>query len=128
VNPLIVVLDDSPTILATAEVALAALGEVATTTLWSQAAAWILEASRDRARQVSLVCDLQMPGIHGGDFCRIVRRHTPGVGVVAFTSAPEQAPDGLFAVVRKDDGFGELRATLREFLARRAPVPAARGA
>lgn len=120
-QPLIVLLDDSPIICAAGEEALAPIGEVRSSELWTEAGAWLLEAAPHR--KTVLVSDLDMPGIQGGDFCQITRRHSPSVGVIAFTSSPQKAPAGLFAVVSKQDGLGALRLEVERFLIQ-APSPA----
>ena len=64
-----------------------------------------------------LVCDLEMPGINGADFCRIVRRHSPRTRIAIFTSEPARVPVGIAdAVVSKHDGAAALRLAVSRLI------------
>ncbi|MGE0708223.1 MAG: response regulator [Planctomycetota bacterium] len=110
------VLDDDPVVLERLRDALAGLGEVHTSALWSDLAPSLLRAGASGQRVV-LVCDLDMPGISGVDFCNIVRRHCPDVGLIIFTSEPTRTPGGVAdLVIAKQEGAGALRGAVQRLL------------
>ena len=115
-RPTIFVLDDDPTILRMAKSALKRLGDVREAALWSQISSPLLTAARVGERVV-LVCDLEMPGINGAEFCRIVRRHAASVRIVIFSSKTEDAPEGVAdAVIPKQAGITALVKRVQGFL------------
>ena len=65
-----------------------------------------------------LVCDLHMPQFPGSEFCQIVRKYNAAVRIVIFTSAPEDAPEGLADVVvnKLPNGLPVLKATVARLL------------
>jgi len=112
VNPRIYCLDDSATVRQQVALALAEQGEVTTSGLWSEVARWLFQQQRARSagrrRRVVLVCDMDLVGIRGADFCQIVKRHAPEVVIVAFTGRPEDAPAECARVVAKAEGLSAL--------------------
>ena len=111
----IYLLDDDPVILKGAEEALQDLGTVQAAALWSELASSLLRSNGDAPSL--LVCDLDMPGIKGADFCKIVQKHSPNTRILIFTSSPERAPDGVsHAVVCKSEGFGALAKVARRLV------------
>jgi DNA-binding NarL/FixJ family response regulator len=118
------VLDDDPYIL---QAVTRALGktEVVSAEAWSALVAPVLRAGPGSV----LVCDLEMPGIRGVDFCRTVRRHAPHVRIVIFSAGPLGAlPEGVIdAAVPKVAGLGALIAKVHE-LVREGDAAATTGA
>ncbi len=104
---MIFVVDDNQVILRTLEVTLAHLGQVRVSTLWSEVASLVLRATNEERHL--LICDLEMPGIRGDEFCRIVRKYNPSLPIMLFTGSPERAPtDVADVVVDKAKGPEEL--------------------
>lgn len=107
----IFVLDDCPTIRRVLQGTLAGLGSVVASDQWSELSRPLLSAHAGAV----LVCDLDMPGIDGAEFCRIVRRFNRAVRIVIFTGSPERAPHGVAdCVISKREGFSALQAWLSE--------------
>lgn len=109
-------LDDDPAIHSLVSKALESSGfTVSAATLWSEVSHMLVTM-----QDVILVCDLNMPGIRGEDFCRSVVRHNPSVKLLIFSGVEEkelQAASsrlGGVATVPKRKGVGELLRTLKE--------------
>src|SRR5262245_56704690 len=84
-HDLVLLLDDEPAVQAVLRHSLEARGlKVFASTQWSEVARRVLDLKSGRA---FLVADLNMPGIRGEDFCRIVRTYRPDVVLVLFTGA-----------------------------------------
>jgi FixJ family two-component response regulator len=84
-HDVIFLLDDEPAVQAVLRHSLEARGfRVVASTQWSEIARSVLDLRSGRA---FLVADLNMPGIRGEDFCRIVRTYRPEIGLVLFTGA-----------------------------------------
>lgn len=81
------VLEDDPSVQATLRQVLGRrLGrEPFVTAQWPELVKWI---STERSR-AALVCDLQVGGIRGEDFCRTIQKHHPGVPIVLFSGVAE---------------------------------------
>lgn len=96
---MIYALDDDRTILEALRQAFDERGHrIHASSLWSELAAPLIQAGADRNAAV-LICDLQMPGISGADFCRIVRRHNRTAKIIIFTARPGDAEPGVGDVV-----------------------------
>jgi CheY-like chemotaxis protein len=80
-------LDDEPAVQAVLRHALERRGlSVFGSTQWSEVARRVFESTAQRA---CLVADLNMPGIRGEDFCRIVRRYRPDLLLILYTGADQ---------------------------------------
>jgi CheY-like chemotaxis protein len=118
-TPIIFVLDDDRFILKAIERVLNPIGHIQVATAWGDLATALTKIGRDPHARVLLVCDLEMPGIRGIDFCRLVRKHTPAVKIVIFSgSAGELPPDVVDAVVPKASGLDTLVRTVQALLRR----------
>jgi len=108
------VLDDDPFVLKAITRALSG-SEVVTAEAWSALVAPVLRAGPGSV----LVCDLDMPGIRGVDFCRTVKRHAPHIRVVVFSAgALETLPaEVVDAAVPKSAGMGALVARVHALAA-----------
>jgi CheY-like chemotaxis protein len=85
--PDVLLLDDEPAVQLIVSRALESRGfKVFASTHWSDVATRVFEA---RAK-VFLVADLNMPGIRGEDFCRIVKNYNEKVVLVLFTGAERE--------------------------------------
>jgi CheY-like chemotaxis protein len=85
-----------------------------TSHLWSEIARPLIQHGAEPA---ILVSDLELPGIRGGEFCQIVKRHNAGASVVIFSSRPADAPAGVAdAVIDKKDGVAHLVEAVRRLL------------
>lgn len=122
-------LDDEPFILEALKRALAPLRlEVKASNLWSEVASPLVRAGSAAA---ILVCDLELPGIRGAEFCRIVRRHNPNVKIIIFSGKAGEAPmDVADAVIDKSKGVVAVAEAVRRFArdlgdVRPTPVPVA---
>lgn len=110
----IYLLEDDPVVSLAVQRALADLGQVHASALWSELTQGLLRRPHDPMRPGLLICDLDLPGISGGDLCRIVRKHRPGLGILVFTGAPERAPtEACDGVVSKQQGVDALLAAAR---------------
>lgn len=84
-QPDVLLLDDEPDAQSRLAGALEERGfTVFASTAWSEVARQVFEC---RGARVFLVADLDMPGIRGEDFCRIIRSYNPNVVLVLFTGA-----------------------------------------
>ena len=108
---MVFVIDDNPTILRVVRAALEQFGEVRGSVLWS-------DISKDVLTQTSdgfdlLICDLDMPGIRGDEFCQIVRRYRPELPIIIYTGSPDDVPPGVAdQVIPKRDGVAALVAAV----------------
>jgi NarL family two-component system response regulator LiaR len=86
----IFVLDDDALTLKLVSQALSQVGPVKAVGLWSEISHDLLRG--DPANPDLLVCDLQMPGMNGLAFCKIVRKYAPSCRIVLYSGAIDQYP------------------------------------
>jgi CheY-like chemotaxis protein len=126
-QPRIFALDDDPFILEVLREGLSELGTVEGATLWSELSLALIRAAGQH-HYVFLICDLNMPGMDGLEFCRIVNRFAPKVRIIVYSAAitPEvRALRGtlLSGVVSKDEGIDYLREILAGLILAYTPPP-----
>jgi len=114
-KPTVFVLDDSPPILLTLRELFADEGwEVVATDAWAEVSSGIFAR---KGCPLVLVCDLNMPGIRGEDYCATVRRYRPDVRIVIFSgdSMAQEAARRLAApCVSKSAGPEAILAAVRQ--------------
>jgi CheY-like chemotaxis protein len=108
----VLLLDDEPAVQVILAQTLERRGfNVFASTHWSEVARRVFEC---RGARVFLVADLNMPGIRGEDFCRIVKLYSTNVVLILFTGAErpqvEAASKRLGGVrfVLKREGAGRV--------------------
>lgn len=111
----IFVLDDDEELLTDLKTALWRFGKVHANSLWSQLAVPLMRAKGEGTRSV-LICNLNMLGINGLEFCRIVRKHSPETSIVILSNEDDDDTDALEreagladAVVRRGGVFAIAR-------------------
>jgi FixJ family two-component response regulator len=114
-------LDDEPAVQAVLTHTLEKLGfRVRASTQWAEIARSVLDQKAGRA---FLVADLNMPGIRGEDFCRVVRAYRPTSGIVLFTGADDAVVAaaaqrlGGVPVVGKREGAARVCEVLSRLMA-----------
>jgi CheY-like chemotaxis protein len=131
------VLDDDPAVLKVLGRALEAQGfATRCSSLWSEIGQELIAKRRGAERNLALVCDVNMPGIRGEDFCRTMLRHNPELRLILYSGQTEPEVQevagrlgGVPFVTKRQgvDGLGRALHLIRREL-EGGPPPATRTA